>query len=182
MLPRIYLCWFPLVSRSKVRSIQTITELVNQANARSPAALSKSMRLNWMVKDINENGMLKPIVVDNNWQTIVGDTRLMAADLLQWDQVPVLAQLEQPETQVISCEQELVTYCTVHTPCTPNQRSLFTEPVDWVDFDMPQSRDHWHDADQRLDLMQQYLDSQSENFVFDLAWYRSSVDWTQWAI
>ena len=113
MLPRIYLCWFPLVSRSKVRSIQTITELVNQANARSPAALSKSMRLNWMVKDINENGMLKPIVVDNNWQTIVGDTRLMAADLLQWDQVPVLAQLQQPETQVISCEQELVTYCTV---------------------------------------------------------------------
>ena len=182
MLPRIYLCWFPVVSRPRVHALQTITELINDANARLPAALAKSMRLNWMVNDISQNGMLKPIVVNNDWQTIVGDTRLMALDVLQRSQVPVLAQLAQPEGQVITSEQELFEHCAVHGVCVHDQSSVYTQPVDWVDFDMPESQDHWHDPVQRLDLMQRYLDHQCHDFKFDLAWFKSPVNWTQWSI
>lgn len=182
MLPRIYLCWFPLAARTQVHSLQTITQLMAQTNSRSPVALAKSMRLNWMVNDIQTNGMLKPIVVNNDWQTIVGDTRLMAADLLAWQTVPVLAQLSQPRHQVISCEQELLEHCGVYNTVLHDQKSLFTDSVDWVDFDMVGSRSHWHDSAQRLQLMQRYLESQPIDFTFDINWYRSLVDWTQWSI
>lgn len=182
MQPRIYLCWFPQAPRVRVRSMQFITELIDLANAGKPEALAKSMRLNWMVRDVKAHGLLKPIVVDHAWQTIVGDTRLMAMDLLEATHVPVLAQLTEPQSQVITCDQELIDHCGVFNPCTNEHRCFYTYAVDWVDFDMPASRDHWHDSTQRLVIMQRYLDSQADDFVFDNEWYTRPVDWTQWSI
>ena len=180
MLPRIYLCWFPQASIAQINPIQTLNQLISRANQRAADALAKSMRLNWIVQDIQTNNMLKPIVVDNHWQTIVGDTRLMAANLLSWSTVPLLAQLDSPQAQIIESPQDLLTHCGVSNAIT-HGADFFQQPVEWVDFDIAESRHHWHNQTQRLGIMHAYLDSQPTDFVFTSDWYLTPIDWTHWS-
>lgn len=149
--------------------------MIEQANRSEGDAPANMVRLNWMVQDLRVNPMRKPIFVDSNWQTIVGDTRIMAADILGWRHLPVMAQLREPQEQVV---QDLsvcgLADCEIMT--NPPGRDIFREPVEWVEIVDPGSVHHMHDEAARAEKMRRYLEA-NPGTVFTREWLAQPVDW-----
>lgn len=181
MSSRIFLCWFPNAARSQIRAVRTLDQMLEQANAREGDACANLVRLNWMVHHIKNNGLAKPVVVDANWQTIVGDTRLMALDLLGWKHLPVLAQLPDPQGHVITNLYELNQCCKINGIVVNGDKDFFHESVDWVEFDVDSSHDHMHDEVERQCTIDFYLQHQPKSFEFDIGWCQSKIDWETWS-
>lgn len=178
----IYLCWLPDCDRSRITPLRTLDQMLSQANQPQHWGDSRAnlVRLNWMVQDLRVNALRKPIVVDRDWRIIVGDTRLMAIELLGRTQVPVLAQLEIPQGQVVTDLDQLCRVCgwdDIEILTQPVGADFFGEAVTWVEFLDPLSQHHMHDEDLRHRMMQQWLSHQPQNFKFTRQWCLEPIDW-----
>jgi len=49
--------------------------------------------------------------------------------------------------------------------------------VEWMEIGDATTAHHLHDFDQRLSIMQGYLDNQSSDFEFDQDWVRANIIW-----
>jgi hypothetical protein len=181
MLPKINLSWNAEFPVAQLRPVRTLEQMIQEANDGLPDAMANSMRLNWMVQDFKRNGMTKPIFVDSQCCVIVGDTRLMAAKLLGWNHVPVLMQSLAARPIQIHSREQLLEVCGLSSQSellwSPQERDLFSEPVDWFEIDDPSTVGHWHDEPLRLKLIQHYVDSHP-GFRFAADWYHCEIDWS----
>ena len=150
--------------------------MIEQANRGEGDAPANMVRLNWMVQDLRTNSMRKPIFLDRDWRTIVGDTRVMAADILGWHHLPAMIQYDTPLGHVV---QDLsvcgLDGCEILT--NPPGRDIFSEPVEWVEIVDPASEHHMHDEQERAAKMDRYL-AANPDVVFTREWLARPVDWT----
>lgn len=184
MQPRIYLCWIPQAARSWIHPVRTLDLMIEQANAAEGDSRANSVRLNWMVDDLRHNPLHKPILVDAGWRVVVGDTRIMAADLLGWTTVPVLAQLHEPVGHVIADQNALIRWLGLSKSAQIQHRpmdvDLYSEPVTWFDIDIGNTKHHMHAEDQRQRQIDRYLAEQHPGFQFTQEWYRQPINWTRY--
>ena len=50
-------------------------------------------------------------------------------------------------------------------------------PVDWLEFGDTTTAHHLHDYQQRLDMMQRYLDQQYDDYRFEPNWLDRKITW-----
>ena len=50
--------------------------------------------------------------------------------------------------------------------------------LNWLEIGDPSTSHHYHDMDQRIRLMQKWLDQQSDDFQFDNDWIKRSINWS----
>ena len=143
------------------------------------------MRINWMTRDLRRYPMYKPIVVDSEWFTVVGDTRLMACDILGIDHVPVLAQLTAPQGQVLEDIRELFDILgmanTRNIVWTPDGSDPHITPMTWFDISDDVTAEHLITDDAAEDMIQQYLSQQGRDFQFSRDWCCEAIHWASFA-
>jgi len=140
------------------------------------------MRLNWIVNDLKSNPMRKPIVVDQDWRTIVGDTRLMALDVLSGHvYVPVLIKTQQSQGILINniAQLQQILGFDEHSTVSwqPGESDLFCDPISWFDIGDESTARHWLDEGAAAVVMDRYLNAQEGDFRFTRAWCSEPVDW-----
>lgn len=187
MNSRIYLCWFPEFPLNLIRPVLALDQLLDQANRGDPVAQRRMVYLNWIVQDLDVHGMRKPIVVDHDFATIVGDSRIMALKILSRHHelpIPVLAQLRAPQGHVIHDLGEIPDLVGLgdhgRVSWRPEQRDPLTEPVDWFDVGDRSTADHSGQQDLCERAAQHYLNS-NPDIVFTPEWCATPVCWQDWA-
>jgi hypothetical protein len=153
--------------------------------------IAKLVRANVICQRLHQEPIRKPILAHKeNDKFIVdcGDTRLMA-----------LSQLSDPVTVsvIITCRansaDQYQHWTRIHnvadlSACTGfelESRKVKTTTVAseldyalcWLEFGDHSTAHHLHDPQQRLHMMQHYLDQQSEDFQFDESWISKEINW-----
>lgn len=158
--------------------------MIEQANRAEGDSRANSVRLNWMVDDLRRNPLRKPILVDASWRVVVGDTRVMATDLLGWSTVPVLAQLHEPAGHVITDRSALINWMglpdSAEIRYQPTDADLYSAPIAWFDIDTGDTKHHMHEEDRRQQQIDRYLAEQHPGFRFTREWYLRPVNWTRY--
>jgi hypothetical protein len=182
------LCYIPDCDPARITPLMTVDVLLERANRDLQDDTSgvfhkvMIMRLNWIVNDLRYNPMRKPIVVDQHWHTIVGDTRLMALDVLsRRDPLPVLIKTPVPQGEVIGDVATLRSVLGFGEHSTilwkPEHVDLFQDPIYWFDIGDEYTAGHWLDEDAAAMVMQRYLARADPDFRFTRAWCGEAVDW-----
>jgi hypothetical protein len=153
--------------------------------------IARLVWVNWIYHQLDVEPIRKPVLVhkENN-QLVVdcGDTRLMAMQLL--DNPPTVS-------VVVTCvpdrADDYSNWKQIHTnqdliECVefdPSSSQIFFTPTDpgeshaftWLEIGDQSTSHHLHNVDQRVQMMQNYLDSQSQNVEFTLEWAKSRIEW-----
>lgn len=182
----ISLCWIENCELTRIQPLRTLDQMLVQANStdgKHGDSRANLVRLNWMVENLRRDRLRKPILVNNDWQVIVGDTRCMALNLLGRTHAPVLAQLAQPEGIVMLDMEDLRYYCgfrAVEIITAPADSDIFQDPVSWAEFIDPDSSHHMHDESQRARMIERYLATQPRDFRFTPEWCLEPIDWSRY--
>lgn len=162
----------------------TLSQALALANRKDMNTCAKLVRLNWITNDLKINPIRKPIVVNNTWHTIVGDTRVMAMDVLGITSAPVLAQLDSPQGTVITHLDQLWPALGFDTTAIlrvdPAWADPLCESVDYFDIQHQSTSHHMHDEQQRHRMIRNYLNKQPSDFEFTADWCAESIDWKLW--
>ena len=152
---------------------------------------AKLVRANYIYQRLSVEPIRKPILAHKeNDKFIVdcGDTRLMALNQLL-DPAPV--------SVIITCSIDVmdqyqdwvrIRNVTDLSTCTGfdldgNRVKLATVAPEldyalcWLEFADHSTAHHLHDPQQRLNMMQRYLDQQPQNFQFDNNWVLKEINW-----
>lgn len=173
------LCWLPETDINQLTPISMVDDMLYQANRGNLDCLANLVRLNWMIQDLRNRPMLKPIFCrDENFQVIVGDTRIAAARLAGVQQVPVMAYLRKARGKVCTSIQE-IKYLSGFGPeailqWTPAIDPIMTPP-DWIDIGDHRTAGHGHDEGRRLEAMQNLLKKNPQPLT--LEWLLEPRDW-----
>ena len=152
---------------------------------------AKLVRASAIYQKLHVEPIRKPILAHREKDKFVvdcGDTRLMA-----------LNQLPNPTTVsvIITCsidqEGQYQDWTRIHnisdlSACTgfdldsSKVQTVRAEPdadyaLCWLEFGDNSTSHHLHDPQQRLNMMQHYLDQQSENYCFDESWILKEISW-----
>ena len=153
--------------------------------------IARLMWVNWIYQRLCVEPIRKPILVHlDNTDLVIdcGDTRVMA--LTAWDPqatVPVLVSCDRPQADVfaewhqITCDQDLIDVLKFDPAGTSIYLSA-TLPgthhaVNWLEIGDQSTSHHLHNVSQRLSMMQEFLNTQTPDFEFDLTWPKQKVNW-----
>ena len=184
---RYYLCWFPEINTHDIRRGLHIDECIDLANSGDIWSQMNMMRINWMVRDLRRYPMYKPIVVDHDWFTIVGDTRLMACDLLGITKVPVLAQLKTPQGRVLTDIHELFDVLDMgsgkNITWTPDGSDPHDTYMTWFDVSDDVASEHVITDESAESMIRQYLvlHPQGRSFQFTREWCFEEIAWANFS-
>lgn len=153
---------------------------------------ARLVNVNWIYQQLAHEPIKKPILVHCEGSDLVvdcGDTRLMALSLCsQQPLVSVLITvLKQQQHQyqdwmAVTSDRELIQCAGMD----PGSTSIYYTSADessahavtWLEIGDVSTAHHLHSLDKKLDMLQHYLDQQSDNFVFSVEWAKQSIDWT----
>lgn len=151
----------------------------------------KMVRAHVIFQNLTTEPIRKPLLIhQQNQQFFVdcGDTRLMALNQLR---VPVAV------SAVLTCKlsqaadfkdwyrvynvKDLSAYTGIALKSSKVKMSV-TEPdenyrLTWLEIGDASTAHHLHDPQQRLQMMQNYLDQQSVNFRFGPDWLQTTIQW-----
>jgi hypothetical protein len=153
--------------------------------------IARLVRVNWIYQRLCIEPIRKPILVHMvNTDLVIdcGDTRIMA--LTAWDPqatVPVLVSCDRTQADVfaewrqITCDQDLIDVLKFD----PASVSIYLSAappgahhaVDWLEIGDLSTSHHLHHLSQRLSMMQEFLNTQTSDFEFDLTWPKQKVNW-----
>ena len=184
MLYQVNLYYLPNYPVDYLHPIRDLAQMIQEANSGDSDALANSVRLNWMVQNLRTNSLRKPILVDCNFNVVVGDTRLMAVKLLDIPKVNVLAQLPEPQDYtIVTTLDHLKSICGFDTTAElmwrPEDRDILHQPVDWFEIADTDTSDHMHNEQQRLTMIKNYLQAHP-GFEFTTKWYQQAINWSTW--
>jgi len=153
--------------------------------------ISRLVNVNWIYQKLPSEPIRKPILVhQENGRYIVdcGDTRLMALSLCSDPpQVSVIITAsyklagEFLDWIAITSDAELIG----HLDLDPGSAAIYYTPaevdknyaVSWLEIGDNSTATHLHDIDQKLNMMQQYLDQQPNDFEFSISWAKLPIKW-----
>lgn len=150
---------------------------------------AKLVRVSVIHQNLSREFIRKPFLVyekNNQWILNVGDTRLMALAAAS-DPRPVSVLLTCRTNEVekytnwtrITDTKSLLeitgfpTGQVLVTPSSPESDFAF----EWFEIGDSTTSHHLHDQQQRLNMMQQYLDQQPQNFQFGKDWLLKGINW-----
>jgi hypothetical protein len=157
----------------------------------NPADQDEAARLlwvNWIHQRLGNEPIRKPVLVHKyNNQLVVdcGDTRLMSVKLLSDPgsvsviiTVPKECSDQYADWQQIRTNQDL----RQATGFGPNAVILLRQAtgdyaVEWLEIGDNTTAHHLHNVDQRVAMMQAYINQQANDFEFSTDWARTSIDW-----
>ena len=179
------------------QSVYTVNQqLVHSRNITTwnPAYQDEIARLlwvNWMYQRLGAEPIRKPILVHQEQDQFVvdcGDTRLMALSLLLDPGtvsvivvVPIAQVGEYANWQQIHTNRDLVRATGFGRGAGIALRVSATGRIEWLEIGDHTTAHHLHDVDQRVAMMQRYVDTQEDTFEFSIDWARSHVNWDIYA-
>ena len=144
--------------------------------------------VNWVYQRLSHEPIRKPILAYAHQQQLIvdcGDTRLMSLALCeQPTAVPVLVTVDQlhrdryQSWQPVRCNQDLIEI----SGFAPDAVILFTtcaitRRIDWLEIGDHSTSHHMHDQEQRLRMINNYLESWPGDQALDRSWCRSAIPW-----
>lgn len=148
--------------------------------------------VNWMYHRLGAEPIRKPILVHEDHEKLVvdcGDTRLMSLNLLIDPgtvgvvvTVPVERAEHYTDWRRINTNRDLMRATGFGRGASIAVRPAPAEyAIEWLEIGDHTTAHHLHDVDQRVQMLQQYLDSMPADFVFSVDWARAVVDWDSYA-
>jgi hypothetical protein len=152
---------------------------------------ARLMRANWIYQRLGSEAIRKPILAhQENNQLIVdcGDTRLMALNLLLDPGtvsvvvvVPISQAGEYSNWRQIHTNRDLIRATGFGRDAGIAVRVNTDGRIEWLEIGDHTTAHHLHDVDQRVTMMQRYIDTQSNTFEFSVDWARSYINWEIYA-
>ena len=155
--------------------------------------ISRLVNVNWIYQKLLSEPIKKPILVyqqDRKYHVICGDTRLMALNLCS-DPPQVSVVITTPRELAgnfldwiaITSDAELIDYVGLDT----SSAAIYYTPADadknyavsWLEIGDNSTAKHLHDINQKLNMMQQYLDQQDSDFEFSISWAKQPIEWAR---
>jgi hypothetical protein len=153
--------------------------------------ISRLVNVNWIYQKLPREPIKKPVLVyqqDRKYHVICGDTRLMALSLCS-DPPQVSVVITTPcesageflDWVPITSDAELIGYLDLD----PGSAAIYYTPADadknyavsWLEIGDNSTAMHLHDINQKLNMMQQYLDQQAGDFEFSVSWAKQPIKW-----
>ena len=155
--------------------------------------ISRLVNVNWIYQKLPLEPMKKPVLVyqqDRKYHVICGDTRLMALSLCS----------DPPQVSVVIttlCESagEFLDWIPITSDAElisrvgldPGSATIYYTPADagknyavaWLEIGDNSTAKHLHDINQKLNMMQQYLDQQAGDFEFSITWVKQPIEWAR---
>ena len=193
------------ISSDQLTPLQTLTKCIDQANTAVKIhgrdlstwpnwlqnRIAKLVRAHVIYQRLPIEPIRKPILVHRAHDQFIvdcGDTRLMALSQLPTPTiVPVIltcriAAIDQYQswTQIHNVKE--LSDCTGFNLDSSKIKTARAEldaeyALCWIEFGDYSTSHHLHDPQQRLNMMQQYLDQQPQNFQFDNSWLLKEINW-----
>lgn len=180
------------------KSIETVNTYMKQQGRNLYAwepglqdEISRLVNVNWIYQKLPLEPIKKPILVhQENGKYLVdcGDTRLMALSLCS-DPPQVSVVITTPcesageflDWIAITSDAELIG----HLGLDPESAAIYYTPTDadknyavsWLEIGDNSTATHLHDINQKLNMMQQYLDQQAGDFEFSISWAKQPIEW-----
>lgn len=153
-------------------------------------AVARLMWVNWIYQRLGSEPIRKPVLThleDSNHVVDCGDTRLMALNLLQ-DPGAVGVVCVVTADQVsqyldwtpVCTNQDLIKVAGFGVDATVWVHTGHGQAIEWLEIGDHTTAHHLHSVDQRVVMMQNYLD-QHPDVVFDTDWARSDINWLHYA-
>jgi hypothetical protein len=154
-------------------------------------AIARLLWVNWIYQRLGVEPIRKPVLTHwHNGQHIVdcGDTRLMALNLLlDPGNVGVAVTLPAEHADQFSDwdpvrnNQDLIQACGFGNTAEVLVRQGTEQAIEWLEIGDHTTAHHLHSVDQRVIMMQNYLNQQPEDFEFSVDWARSYINWDSYA-
>jgi hypothetical protein len=152
---------------------------------------ARLMRANWIYQRLGAEPIRKPVLTHwHNEQHIVdcGDTRLMALNLLLdpgtvsvVTTVPVEHADQFSDWTPVHTNQDLIQITGFSNTANVLVRSGTEQAIEWLEIGDHTTAHHLHSVDQRVSMMQNYLNQQPADFEFSVDWARSYINWQHYA-
>jgi hypothetical protein len=155
--------------------------------------ISRLVNVNWIYQKLLSEPIKKPILVyqqDRKYHVICGDTRLMALNLCS-DPPLVSVVITTPRELAgdfldwipITGDYELIGHVGLDT----GSAAIYYTPADadknyavyWLEVGDNSTATHLHNINEKLNMMQQYLDQQNSDFEFSVAWAKQPIEWVR---
>lgn len=184
----------------QLRPVQTLAgsiAVVNQQLAHTrelakwhPSFQDEAARLlwvNWIYQRLSHEPIRKPILAhwdEHGLKVDCGDTRLMALELFNPNStVAVVITCKRTHEhrfelwQRIGAEQDLRQASGFDDQAHVLIRADSEHCLSWLEIGDDTTAHHLHSVDQRLTMLQNYVDLQPATFEFSRAWAQSSISW-----
>jgi hypothetical protein len=153
--------------------------------------ISRLVNVNWIYQKLPSEPIRKPILVhleNSKYQVDCGDTRLMALSLCPDPprvSVVITTLCESAGNFLawiaITSDAELIgqlgldsgSASIYYTPAEEDKNYA----VSWLEIGDNSTATHLHNIDQKLNMMQQYLDRQASDFEFSISWAKLPIKW-----
>lgn len=147
--------------------------------------------VNWIYQNLEIEPIRKPILAhceQSGLRVDCGDTRLMAVSLRpKITHVPAVITVpnhcEIDWTPVRSGTElcELIGLDPAHSVILATPTSAGKDyAIEWMEIGDQTTAHHLHSVDQRLTMLQNYVNQQDQDFVFDRAWFIKSINWSEY--
>jgi len=153
--------------------------------------IARLLWVNWMYQRLGAEPIRKPILVHQEHNQFVvdcGDTRLMALNLLLDPGtvsvvvvVPIAQAGEYADWRQIHTNRDLMRATGFGRGASIALRTNNTGAIEWLEIGDHTTAHHLHDVDQRIAMMQRYVDTQEDTFEFSVDWARSYINWDIYA-
>ena len=193
------------VSSDQLTPLQTLAQCINQANTALIThgrdlstwptwlqnRIAKLVRAHVIYQRLPIEPIRKPILIHRAHDQFIvdcGDTRLMALSQLSVPtSVPVILTCEitaidqyQHWTRIYNVQD--LSACTGFSLDSSKVKTALANPgadyaLCWLEFGDYSTSHHLHDPQQRLNMMQHYVDQQPDNFQFDNTWLLKEINW-----
>lgn len=194
----------PAITLDRLTPMQTLDHSVNFVNqylekhgrlfdkweAGAQDELARLMWVNWIYQRLPVEPIRKPVLchLDGGQLKVdCGDTRLMALKLfnsLATIGVVVVcdkSQITQFNTwQLIKHEQELISATGFSSNACVLFRTNHEHGLEWLEIGDQTTSHHLHNVDRRIEMIQNYINTQPADFRFSSAWAKSIVDWNKY--
>ena len=196
----------PVDQLTPVQTLDGVCQVVNQQLSQRnwnlttwPVYLQDEItRLLWVnlfYQNLDREPIQKPVLCHRHHDQLIvdcGDTRLMTLTLKSSTATVaavvtcLTGSADQYSTWTpITRDADLIAaggFDTVHTKIliTPTATGS-NHAMEWMEISSSSTAHHMHSVDQRLAMMQKYLDQQSQGVVFDADWARTPINWLEFA-
>ena len=156
-----------------------------------PAQQDEAARLlwvNWIYQNLNTEPIRKPVLAHEHDTALMvdcGDTRLMSLKLLS-DPGTVGVVVTVPKEHSnrymdwlqIRTNRDLIKATGFRSDAGILLRQAAGDyAIEWLEIGDQTTAHHLHNVDQRIDMMQYYIDKQAINFKFSTDWARQPIIW-----
>lgn len=170
------------------QKLATLGRKISQWPAHDQNNAARLLRVNWIYNRLGQEPIRKPVLCywkDDSYNVICGDTRLMCLSLCDTPQtISVLILADQSNSDLfshlrsISTSRDLLSATGFPFDTKILCHGSKYQGLDWLEIASESTSHHLHDTKQRVSLLENYLETQNNNFCFSDWWCRQPIEWS----